>query len=201
MARTRWWSKSRGLPDAAYDAWLTSMSTEPSRPTRILAWAEAEQGLVIASPAALSTSTAGDLWTHIGWHAIESGGWNAETHSLTWAQYGGRRGAVRLTAPGRLPELFRERIAASIVVERFVPVAGERGVILNGRRDLAQSNPVIEWHTTLGRGVSWRTPGLRETADAALAELKREYDPGPYPSGLPAIDELPRLDSNQQPFG
>lgn len=179
MPRSRWWSKSRGLPPETYGTWLTSMATQPTLPTRILAWAEADQGFVIASPAALSLSTPEDLWSHVGWHAIENGGWNAETRSLSWAQYGGRRGAVRLTAPGRVPELFRERIAASVVVERFARVDGERGVILNGRRDLAQPNPVIEWHVTLGRGLSWRTPGLREIADSALEELKLEYDPGP----------------------
>ena len=80
-----------------------------------------------------------------------------------------------------MPELFRERIAASIVVERFLPVSGDRGVVLNGRRDLAQANPVFEWHATLGRGLSWRTPGLREVVDEALAELRSEYDPGQVP--------------------
>lgn len=52
---------------------------------------------------------------------------------------------------------------------------------LNGRRDLALTNPAIAWHATLGRGLNWRTPGLRETADEALADLRREYDPGQVP--------------------
>ena len=181
MARTRWWSKSRGLPGPTYDGWLASMRSEPTRAARILAWAEAVDCFVVASPAVLSASDPDGAWQHVGWHEIESGNWNAETRRLSWARYGGRRGSVTLTAEGRLPELFRERIAASIVVERFLPISGDRGVVLNGRRDLAQPNPVFEWHATLGRGLSWRTPGLQETVDEALAELRSEYDPGQVP--------------------
>ncbi len=181
MARTRWWSKSRGLPDVTYDAWLASMRSEPDRPVRMLAWGETAEGYVVASPAVLSTTDPDGGWQHVGWHDIESGHWNAETRRLSWTRYGGRRGWVSLTAAGRMPELFRERIAASIVVERFLPVSGDRGVVLNGRRDLAQANPVFAWHATLGRGLSWRTPGLRQVVDEALAELRSEYDPGQVP--------------------
>ena len=178
----RWWSKSRGLPDEVYESWLASMRPAPERPARVLAWAEAVDGYAVGSAAALSTTegNTGD-WRHVGWHEIEHGGWNAETRKLSWAEYGGRRGSVELTGAGRLPELFRERIAASIVVERFVPVAGDRGVVVNGRRDLSATVPVIAWHATLGRGLSWRTPGLRETVDEAMAELRTEYDPGQVP--------------------
>ena len=175
MARPRWWSRSRGLPSAVYDAWLGSMRSEarPGHPdpgvgggSRGTSW----------QSAVLSIGDADGTWQHVGWHEIESGGWNAETRQLSWARYGGA--AVPSTHGAGLPELFRERIAASIVVERFLPVSGERGVVLNGRRDLAQARPVFEWHATLGRGLNWRTPGLRETVDEALAELRLEYDPG-----------------------
>lgn len=106
---------------------------------------------------------------------IERGGWNAETASLSWALYSGRRGSVGLDPPGRLPELFRERIAATIAVERFVPVAGDRGVIVTARRDLG-ADGTLSWHTTLTRGLTWRTDGVRATADAAEARLRSEYD-------------------------
>lgn len=168
------------MPGEVYDAWRRSMA--PGHPVRILAWAEAADGYAVGSAAVLSTrEAAADGWRHVGWHEIEHGGWNSETRKLSWAEYGGRRGSVELTGAGRLPELFRERIAASIVVERFVPIAGDRGVVVNGRRDLAAVAPVIAWHATLGRGLSWRTPGLRETVDEAMAELRAEYDPGQVP--------------------
>lgn len=113
-------------------------------------------------------------WRHVGWHEIEHGGWNAESRSLSWTLYGGRRGRIGLREPGRLPELFRERVAASIVVERFVPIRGERGVTVTARRDLGGSG-AITWHSTLTRGLTWSTPGVTEEAARASAELQSEY--------------------------
>ena len=143
---------------------------------RILAWARAESGYCVGSPAVLSTGDA-DGWDHVGWHAIEHGGWNADTRALTWAEYGGRRGRVALAEPGRLPELFRERVAATIAVERFVPVEGERGVIVTARRDLARAG-TMSWHSTLTRGVTWQTEGVAQAAASATAALQAEYGTG-----------------------
>jgi hypothetical protein len=128
---------------------------------------------VLGSPAALSWGE--QEWRHVGWHEIERGGWNAETAKLSWAQYGGRRGSVGLDEPGRLPELFRERVAASIAVERFVSVQGDRGVIVTARRDLGRDGE-ISWHTSLTRGLTWQTDGVRAVADEALTRLRTEFD-------------------------
>ena len=133
---------------------------------------------MVGSPAALSWSAADSTWTHVGWHEVERGGWNAETRKLSWALYGGRRGSVVLDEPGRLPELFRERIAASILVEKFVAVTAERGITISARLNLAASGQQIEWHTSLGRGLTWRTEGVQAIADQALAEMRSEYDIG-----------------------
>ena len=173
-------ARPRGLPDRGRTTRGWRRCGQRPTPARVLAWAEAVDGYAVGSAAALSTGDGRRRrhWRHVGWHEIEHGGWNAETRKLSWAEYGGRRGSVELTGAGRLPELFRERIAASIVVERFVPIAGDRGVVVNGRRDLSATVPVIAWHATLGRGLTWRTPGLRETVDEAMAELRAEYDPG-----------------------
>ena len=156
----RWWSRSRGVPPQAHATWRTSLVAVPGRPVRILAWAPVvDDGLVLLSPAVLSVLRAGD-WRHLGWHEIERGGWNVETEQLRWQTYGGVRGAAALPDPARVPEVFKERVGASV----------------SGRRDLAQGPTEISWHATLTRGVTWRTPGVRELADSAMAELRREYD-------------------------
>jgi hypothetical protein len=173
-AGSAWWSRARGLPPEAYSAWHASLAQFPGRPVRILAWAEGPAGFVVGSPAVLSWGGE-DAWTHVGWHEIERGGWNAETAALSWVLHGGRRGSVTLEQPGRLPELFRERIAATIALERFVPVAGDRGVIVTARRDLAAGGG-ISWHSTLTRGLTWRSEGVQAAADQAMAELRSEYD-------------------------
>ena len=70
---------------------------------------------------------------------------------------------------------FRERVAASIAVERFVPVAGDRGVIVTARRDLGADGG-ISWHSSLTRGLTWQTDGVQAVADEATAQLRAEFD-------------------------
>lgn len=183
-ATTSWFSRSRGLPRPAYDSWLASLRGEGTpgegRPARVLAWAASEQDgmptFCIGAPATLSSgSEAG--WRHVGWHEIEHGGWNDELRQLSWVQLDGRRGTVPLAEPGRLPELFRERVEATIVVKRFLPLSGERGAVISARRDLGGEGR-ISWHTSLTRGLTWQTAGVREAVDQALAEARAEYDFG-----------------------
>jgi len=164
-----------------HTSWSASLAAVPGRPARILAWAagaasaEGEQ-FCIGSPAALSWGGT-EGWQHVGWHLIERGGWNADLHELSWVQVDGRRAAVQLAEPGRLPELFRERVEATIVVKRFVALAGERGVTVSARRDLAAGG-AINWHTSLTRGLSLRSAGVQEAVDDALAATRAEYDMG-----------------------
>ncbi|GAA1432163.1 hypothetical protein GCM10009616_20990 [Microlunatus lacustris] len=172
--RSAWWSRSRGLPDDAYASWVTSMREVVGRTPRILAWAGEGDRLAIGSPTVLSTGgTSG--WQHVGWHEIERGGWNDELRRLSWVRLDGRRGEVQLAEPGRLPELFRERVEATIVVRQFVPLAGERGVTISARRPLGASAPLV-WHTSLTRGLTWQTAGVREAVDDALAATRAEFD-------------------------
>ena len=174
---SRWWRRNRGLPEDTYASWASSLAAQPGRQVRILAWAGATPGYGVASPSLLSY---GDLtgWTHVGWHQIETGGWDRDESRLSWVLYGGERGSVELAEPGRLPEVFRERVAASIVLEKFVPILKNRGVLISGRRDLGGSGTTITWNSTLGRGLSWQTEGVQEAADAAVAQVRTEYDMG-----------------------
>jgi hypothetical protein len=173
---------TRGLPSEVHASWRRSLSGSEGAPVRILAWARTQDGFVVGSPALLSvgvteTGTAGTDgtdWRHVGWHEIEHGGWNAESRSLSWTLYAGRRGRVELAEPARLPELFRERVAASIAVERFVPIRGERGVTVTARRDLGAAG-TLSWHSTLTRGLSLSTEGVAEQVARAAAELESEY--------------------------
>lgn len=164
------------MPAVAYASWSASVPQPKVGRLQILAWASAAGGFCIGSPGLLSAGSPTG-WVHLGWHEIERGGWNVETHRLSWIRHDGVRGEVELAEPGRLPELFRERVAASIAVQEFVALAGTRGVVITARRDLGRSG-AITWHTTLTQGLSWQTAGVRETVDVVLAELRTEYDLG-----------------------
>jgi hypothetical protein len=63
-----------------------------------------------------------------------------------------------------------------LVVEKFIPVDGNRGVTISGRRDLADPAAPIAWHSSLTRGVTWQTEGIRDLADRALEQVRTEYD-------------------------
>lgn len=176
-----WWSRSRGLPRAIYDSWRSSLGTQPGRPGRILAWATTPRGFCIASPATLSYGDEED-WKHVGWHEIERGAWNAELRKLTWSLHAAPgkpspRGSLELVEPGRVPALFRERILATIAIEKFVPLVGERGVTITARRDLGGTG-TIAWHSTLTRGLNWQTAGVRAAVDQAMEQVRTEYDVG-----------------------
>ena len=179
VRRSGWWSRSRGLPKTVHESWKSSFVARPDRPPRILAWATTSTGFCIASPTALSYGDEED-WKHVGWHEIERGSWNAELHRLSWVLHAAPgapspRGSLELDEPGRLPELFRERILATIAVEKFVPLVGERGVTISARRDLGGSGTVA-WHSTLTRGLSWQTDGVRAAVDQAMEQVRTEYD-------------------------
>ena len=170
------------MPRAVYESWRSSLAAHPHRAARILAWARTSTGYCIASPAILSYRDDETGWKHIGWHEIERGSWNAELHKLSWVLNAAPgqpspRSSLELVEPGRLPELFRERISASIAIERFVPLVGERGVTITARRDLGAGGSVA-WHSTLTRGLSWETDGVRAAVDQAMEELRTEYDVG-----------------------
>jgi hypothetical protein len=181
VSRSAWWSRSRGLPSAVYESWRASLAGQPGRLTRILAWAMSPTGFCIASPAAFSYGNENG-WGHVGWHEIEHGSWNAELRRLSWLRYAApgeapARGSVELTEPGRMPELFRERILATIAVEKFVPLSGERGVTVTARRDLGRGG-TVSWHGTLTRGLSWQTEGLPAAVDQAMEQVRAEYELG-----------------------
>lgn len=181
VRRPAWWSPSRGLPKAVHDSWRSSLAAHPDRPARILAWATTSTGFCIASPTTLSYGDEKD-WKHVGWHEIEHGSWNAELRRLSWVLHAAPgepspRGSLELDEPGRLPELFRERILATIAVEKFVPLVGERGVTITARRDLGGSG-TVSWHSTLTRGLSWQTDGVRTAVDQAMEQVRTEYDLG-----------------------
>ena len=77
---------------------------------------------------------------------------------------------VRLPEPGRLPETVHERVMASIVVSRRVPVPGGT-VRVVGRDD---GSGELVWQVIADAGVDPDSRDVRTAADSAVTTLRGE---------------------------
>lgn len=145
------------------------------RDDRVLAAAAVDGGWCVAQRDVFAHNENGRPWTLLGWHEFERGGFNAQNSSLTWQRAGGRRGSLYLAEPGPVPDVFRERIEATVVLEDRVPIPGTReGGLVSARRDLTVEPPAIVWSTHRGRGTP-DTAEVQALLDARLERLRAEY--------------------------
>ena len=73
--------------------------------------------------------------------------------------------------PGAIPQVVNERVKASVVVQHHVALRGEKGVRIVARR--RPGTPDVSWRVTFDAGLDHQDPELRQEADAALQELRR----------------------------
>ncbi len=128
---------------------------------KLLAWAETADGTVVGG-----TRDALYAPARVPWEQVEAADWDRETTTLrvsevgSWGQDRPEHVFV-VEEPGRLLELIRERVTASVVYQRHVPLEGRRGL----------------------RVIARRAPGL-----AGMLTWVYEYDEGvdPDDAGRPA---------------
>lgn len=113
----------------------------------------------------------------IPWERIESAGWDRDESVLMVSEVG-EWGVPRpehrftITEPGRLLELMRERITASVVLQRRVLVEGKRGFNINARR--APTGGQVEWFVEYDVGIDPANVVVRDLAGAALDQAQGE---------------------------
>lgn len=143
---------------------------------RVLAWADDGAGRpVVATDTALHVQRVPPEYSRFGWEQIERASYEAGTLTVV---LGETAGGVTLRVPvgseRQLPVVVRDRITASVVVDRFVALSGDSGVRIVGRRGV-------------DGGTTWRLdldPGLATDAAAvaasqeALAEVRVEVGDG-----------------------
>jgi hypothetical protein len=78
-----------------------------------------------------------------------------------------------IAEPGRLLELVRERVTASLVLQRHVRVTGRSGLRVIARRAPRGDRPV-RWFYEYDEGVDPDDPAVRELAQEALREARAE---------------------------
>jgi hypothetical protein len=121
-----------------------------------------------------------DADRRVGWEKIERANWDAEAsalHVYETTGYGTPLRATELKVEdlGRFGQLLRERVDASIVVQRHVPLAGKRGVRIVGRRNPATTDAEITWNAVLDKGLEPSQPGVVDAAEAALRQVREEF--------------------------
>ena len=141
---------------------------------RVLAWMTVGASSLVATQGALVLPTGAGDDLRVPWDCVLRAAWEPEVFELT-AQpaQGGRPVVTRVRIegePGVLPEVVRERVTASIVVQHHAVLVGERGARFVARRVAGSSE--LRWSVVFDVGLDPADPELRRRADAVLGELR-----------------------------
>jgi hypothetical protein len=145
---------------------------------RVLAVATAEDGTVLAGTRDAFYVVVEGETRRVAWEQVEAAHWDRDTDLFTLSEvgaWGEQRPvhAVTLEEPGRLLELVRERVTASVVLQRHVSVDGRRGLRVIARRAPSGSGGV-QWVYEYDEGVDPDDPTVRAAAREALATMQRD---------------------------
>ena len=140
---------------------------------RVLAWAESADGPVGGTRDALYLPGA-----RIQWEEIEAADWDSDASTLRVSEvgtWGNVRPVHLLTfeSPGLLLELVRERVTASVVLQRHVPIEGRRGLRVIARRAPSGDRP-LGWFFEYDEGVDPDDPLVQQAAGEALLAARHE---------------------------
>lgn len=115
------------------------------------------------------------------WHEVDTGAWNPETWVLAASFVDGQEGRQwslrRLTGPGMVPEVFRERTSASVVLTRIVDLGPRRSARVTVRNDL-RTRELVE-QVLLGRGSRPDDEALKQQVLLARQELRGQVGMDP----------------------
>ncbi len=147
---------------------------------RLLAWAETDRGPIGGTRDAFYAAGAEPV--RVPWEQIEAADWDMDAGQLTVTEVG-QWGQPRpehvfaLAEPGTLLQLVRERVTASVVLQRHVAVHGRRGVRVIARRAPHGTRP-LAWFFAYDAGVDPADPEVRQAAGEAMAAAQSEVGEG-----------------------
>jgi hypothetical protein len=144
---------------------------------RVLAWAESQAGPVGGTRDALYHPGG-----RIPWEQVEAADWDSDTSVLRVSEVGswGEARPVHLFTleePGNLLELVRERVSASVVLQRQVRITGRHGLRVIARRAPRGDQP-LSWFYEYDEGIDPTDPLVRQAAGEALRSAQDEVEPG-----------------------
>jgi hypothetical protein len=141
----------------------------PPSGERVLAWANGPSGLYIATDLAFHVPEPLDP-QRVAWHLIDRASWRdpfldvglhaqVGTPLLNWK--------LELSEPGRLPEVVRERVTASVITSLDVELVGGKARIAARRTE----TNATRWSVTPLDGANLADPESRAEASQLIKEL------------------------------
>ena len=146
---------------------------EVAKGEKLLAWATTDDGVVVGG-----TRDALYTPTRVSWEQIEAADWDRDTSTLrvsevgTWGEPRPEH-VFAVEEPGRLVELIRERVTASVVYQRHIALRGRRGVRVIARRAPGLVAE-ITWIYEYDEGIDPDDPAVRLAAAEALQTARVE---------------------------
>jgi hypothetical protein len=156
-----------------------------ARGERVLSGAPASGGTWLLGTRDALVIVTPDGSRRLPWERVEAADWDRDAERVRISEVGefGQPRPVHtftLDEPGDLLPLIRERVTASIVMQRRVAVAGRRGVLVIARR-APRGDGEITWACEYDEGVDPDDPLVRLVVDEALEAARGEVGPGPLP--------------------
>ena len=152
------------------------------RDERVVSWAPASGGIVVATPLGLWLPGVPD---RLPWHLIDKATWRDPVLTLVPAVDPGDGvlveqppRSVRLEQPRDIPETVRARIERAIAFTRRHPLPGaettgvRRGVRVVGRRVPGLDG--VSWQVVFDAGVDRDDPAVRAAASAYVDQARAE---------------------------
>lgn len=112
------------------------------------------------------------------WHEVDRGHWDDEQKILSWTDVDGVPGRLALSETGRVPDLFNERVDASIACVRTITLGTGRSAVISARRNLADTTAPLIWRVAPGEGATQEQVDADPIAALELERLRAEYDLG-----------------------
>lgn len=129
-----------------------------------------------------SITPEGELaYERIPWEQIERAEWDREAEVLRvtrTAPFGEPMPVrvLRFEHSDRLLGLIRERVTASVVVDRWVALRGDLGIRVVARRRPVGAAEMV-WSMVFDEGLDPSDLSVRDAAETALAEVRGEVEP------------------------
>jgi hypothetical protein len=118
----------------------------------------------------------------IAWERVETADWDRDADRLRVVEVAdfGRVRPVHVFGvpdPGQLLAMVRERVTASVLLQRRVPLDGKRGMVVIARRP-PRGRGDLTWALELDPGLDPDDPAVAQAVAAGLRGVQDELGPG-----------------------